>query len=159
MKIQVNGKEVEAYHLIMRKENALEIVNGTKKIEVRDFSPKYGKMFIDPEKEAKYFEKMKQPNFEYIDENGVAECDKVYRETKYIYFTNYNKSWSLIVEIDFINMLWFTDDDMDFLENELGFTDYKEGYQEFKKNHKEGDELPAIFAIGIKNIISYENLN
>lgn len=159
MKVNIEGKEVEAYHLIMKKENALEIINGTKKIEVRDFNQKYGQMFIDPKKEAEYFEKMKQSNFEYIDQNGVAECDKIYKGIKYIYFTNYNKSWHLVVKISHINMLWFNDDDMNFLENELNFKDYKEGYEEFKKNYKEGDEIPAIFAITIESIVSHENLN
>lgn len=158
MKIQVNGKEVEAYHLIMRKENALEILNGTKETELREFSKKYGEMFIDKKKEAEYFEKMKQPDFEYVDKNGIAECDKVYKDVKYVYFTNYNKFWYLIAEIAQIYMLWFTDDDMDFLSNELNCKDLEDTYKDFKKNHKEGEEIPAVFALNIKKIISHENL-
>lgn len=156
--MKIEGKKVDAYHLIMRKENALEILNKTKTLEIRDFNKKYGQMFIDPKKEAVYLEKIKDPNFEYIDENGVAECDKIYKDTKYIFFTNYDKTWSLVVEIRRIFMLWLTDDDMDFLENELNFKDYKEGYQKFKETYKEGDEIPAIFAIDIKRIVSHENL-
>lgn len=160
MKIQVNGQEVEAHRLIMQKANAKEILDGVKKVEIREFNPTYGKMFIDPKKEAEYLEKTKQPNFEYIDENGVAECDKIYKDTKYLYFTNYSGSWSLIVEIDTINMLWFNDDDMDYLSNDLGCKDLEDAYQEYKNNlnGEEPEDTPAFFAISIKNIISHEGL-
>lgn len=156
MKIQVNGQEVEAYHLIMKKENALEILNGTKKVEIREFNQKYGTLFIDPQKEAEYFEKMKQPNFEYIDENGVAECDKIYKDVKYIYFTNYNKSWSLVVEIDQIYMLYMIKDDIEFLSEQLGFKEYDNEWQQFEG--KDLDDIPSFFAIDIKRIVSNENL-
>lgn len=158
MTIKVNGKDVEAYRLIMRKTNALEILNGTKKIEIRDFSRTYGDMFIDPEKEKVYLKKMKEPNFEYIDKNGVAECDKIYKDTKYIYFTNYNNSWSLTAEIEQIFMLWFADDDMDFLSKELDFHELEESYKEYKESVHKDDETPAFFAIQIKKVVSHEGL-
>ena len=47
MTIEINGKPVEAYHLIMKKENALDILNGKKKVEIRAFSEKYNDLFID----------------------------------------------------------------------------------------------------------------
>ena len=47
MTIEVNGKPVEAYHLIMKKENALDILKGKKKVEIRAFSEKYNYLFID----------------------------------------------------------------------------------------------------------------
>lgn len=156
MKINIDGKEVEVYHLIMKKENALEILNGTKKVEIREFNQKYGTLFIDPQKEAEYFEKMKQPNFEYIDENGVAECDKIYKDVKYIYFTNYNKSWSLVVEIDQIYMLYMIKDDIEFLSEQLGFKEYDNEWQQFEG--KDLDDIPSFFAIDIKRIVSNENL-
>lgn len=156
MKINIDGKEVEAYHLIMRKENALEILNGTKKVEIREFNKKYGTLFIDPQKEAEYFEKMKRPNFEYIDENGIAECDKIYKDVRYIYFTNYNKSWSLVVEINQIYMLYMTQDDITFLSEQLGFKEYDNEWQQFED--KPIEEIPSFFAIAIDKIINHEGL-
>ncbi len=47
MKINYNGQEIEAYSLIMTKENALDILNGKKTIETRMLSAKYEKMFTD----------------------------------------------------------------------------------------------------------------
>ena len=38
MKIDYNGQEIEAYSLIMTKENALDILNGKKSIETRMLS-------------------------------------------------------------------------------------------------------------------------
>lgn len=156
MKINIEGKEVEAYHIIMKKENALEILNGTKKVEIRRFDDKYGKLFIDPKKEAEYFEKMKQPNFEYIDAEGNAECDKIYKDTKYIYFTNYAKSWSLVVKIHSIYMLYMTKDDIEFLSEQLEFHEYNSEWQKFEG--KPIEEVPSFFAIAIDKIISCENL-
>ncbi|AMD85115.1 hypothetical protein SAMN05444369_101291 [Capnocytophaga haemolytica] len=160
MTIKVNGKDVEAYRLIMRKTNALDILKGTKKIEIRDFSKTYGDMFIDPEKEKVYLKKMEEPDFEYIDKNGVAECDKIYKDTKYIYFTNYNNSWDLVAEIEQIFMLWFTDDDMEFLSKELNFHDLEESYKEYKANGHDDNEdgTPAFFAIELKGVVSHRGL-
>lgn len=45
MKISYNGQEIEAYSLVMTKENALAILNGKKDIETRMLSTKYEKMF------------------------------------------------------------------------------------------------------------------
>lgn len=38
MKIEVDGQQVEAYDLLMRKEYAKEIISGKKKVEFRSFS-------------------------------------------------------------------------------------------------------------------------
>lgn len=43
MKISYNGQEIEAYSLVMTKENALAILNGKKDIETRMLSTKYEK--------------------------------------------------------------------------------------------------------------------
>ena len=47
MKIEYNGKEVEAYRLITKKKFAQEIFEGKKKVEIRAFSNFYEKMFFD----------------------------------------------------------------------------------------------------------------
>lgn len=45
--IKYNGQDIEAFALIMKKENALDILNGNKAIETRMMSAKYEKMFTD----------------------------------------------------------------------------------------------------------------
>ena len=49
MKIKVEGKEVEAYNLLMRKEYAMDIVSGKKTLEIREFKSHYVDMFTDKE--------------------------------------------------------------------------------------------------------------
>lgn len=53
MKITYNGKEHEAYALVMKRENALEILNGTKRVEIRAFTEFYDRMFLDMDIVAK----------------------------------------------------------------------------------------------------------
>ena len=47
MKINYKGQEIEAYSLVMNRNNALDILNGKKCIETRMLSSKYEKMFTD----------------------------------------------------------------------------------------------------------------
>lgn len=157
MTIQVNGKPVEAYHLIMKKENALDILNGKKKIEIRTFSEKYLSMFIDQEKYKEYQEKLKEPDFQGIDEEGISEFDKTIRtDIKYIYFTNYNKTWNLVVKIHSFYTLSMIKDDVDFLVENFDFHDFDNEWQQFEG--KELDEIPAFFAIYLDKVISHEGL-
>ena len=157
MTIQVDGKPVEAYHLIMKKENALDILKGKKKVEIRTFSDKYLSMFIDQEKYKEYQEKLKEPDFQGVDENGVLEFDKTIRtDIKHIYFTNYNKTWSLIVKIHLFYTLSMIKDDIAFLAENFDFHDYDNEWQQFEG--KELDEVPAFFAIYLDKVISHEGL-
>ena len=45
-----NGVQVEAHDLIMRKENAWDIINGKKYLEIRSLSPFYIKRFLVPKR-------------------------------------------------------------------------------------------------------------
>lgn len=151
MKIQVNGKEVEAYHLIMRKENALEIVNGTKKIEVRNFSDKYCKLFIDVEKEEKVLETQRNnPDAEFSFEDIMRD------DVKYIFFTNYNKSWSLVVELDYITAFELSETDVKHLNEAFDFHDLDESVEEFK-DEPEG-EKPLMFGLVLGSIVNRLNI-
>ena len=157
MTIEINGKPVEAYHLIMKKENALDILNGKKKVEIRTFSEKYLSMFIDQEKYKEYQEKLKEPDFQGIDEEGISEFDKTIRtDIKYIYFTNYNKTWNLVVKIHSFYTLSMIKDDVDFLAENFDFHDFDNEWQQFEG--KELDEVPAFFAIYLDKVISHEGL-
>ena len=57
-------------------------------------------------------------------------------------------------------MLWFNDEDINFLSDDLGCDDLNEVYQDYKENlnGEEPEEVPAFFAISIKNIIAKEGL-
>lgn len=151
MKINIDGKEVEAYHLIMRKENALEILKGTKKIEVREFKAKYEKLFVDKQKEKEVFEaKDKDPNAEFSFDDIMRD------DVKYIFFTNYSKSWSLVVELDHITAFELSEADITFLKEEFDFHDLDQAIEDFK-DVPEG-EKPLMFGLVLGEIKNRENI-
>ena len=132
MKIDYNGQEIEAYSLIMTKENALDILNGKKSIETRMLSVKYEKMFTD---------------FAQVDENEKLrkagreqECQPILRtDIEAIHFYSTGAPWTLDVAID-----------------EIDFHDFDEQLKEFKKNPPK--ELPLFYYLHICEIISHSGL-
>ena len=149
MTIEVNGKPVEAYHLIMKKENALDILNGKKKIEIRSFSKKYNDMFINKELYKEFQEYLKDPD-------GSMELEDCLNETEYIYFTNYNKSWYLIVEVLDIAVYKMTQEDVEVLNEDYDFHDFDNEWQQYTDLPE--DEIPVFYGLGLADVISHEGL-
>ena len=127
MKISYNGQEIEAYSLVMTKENALAILNGKKDIETRMLSTKYEKMFTD---------------FAQVDENEKLrksghedECKPVLRtDIEAIHFYSTGAPWTLDVAIDEIGIGEVTEEGIKFMHDEFDFHDFDEQLKEFKKN-------------------------
>ena len=149
MTIEVNGKPVEAYHLIIKKENDLDILNGKKKIEIRAFSKKYNDMFINKELYKEFQEYLKDPD-------GSMELEDCLNETEYIYFTNYNKSWYLIVEVLDIAVYKMTQEDVEVLNEDYDFHDFDNEWQQYKDLPE--DEIPVFYGLGLADVISHEGL-
>ena len=97
MKINYKGQEIEAYSLVMNRNNALDILNGKKCIETRMLSSKYEKMFTD---------------FNQIEENEKLrkagredECQSILRtDIEAIHFYSTGAPWTLDVAIDEIGI-------------------------------------------------------
>lgn len=148
-KIKYNGEEVEAYSLIMRKENALDIVNGKKAIETRQFSSKYEKMFT---------------NFNQLEENEKLrkvgredECQPVLRtDIEAVHFYSTGAPWTLDVAIDEIGIGEITEEGIKFMHDEFDFHDFDEQLEEFKKNPPE--EIPLFYYLHICEVISHDGL-
>lgn len=159
MKIKINNKEVEAYRLIMRKENALDILSGKKKIEIRTYSDHYCEMFFDKEK-LKNANKILDKTGNTENDNGDNILEDAIKNLNYVYFTNYNKTWSLVVRLDWIYILGMIKDDIEFLKNEFNFNEYNDEWQQFEKffNNGEHDKIPMFFALAIKDVISHKGL-
>ena len=149
MKITVDGQKEEAYALIMRKENALEILHGTKTVEIREANSKYEKMFTDQDR----LEKNRQAEAEGRDEWQVP----VRTDVAFVHFYNYNNSWSLDCEIDEIGTASLTEEDVDFLNQEFGFHELDNEWQEFVG--KPDDEIPFFFYLNIKGIVAHRGLD
>lgn len=149
MKIIYKGQEVDAYSLVMRKENALDILNGKKTIETRMFSSKYEKMFTD---------------FKQLDENEILrkagrdeECQSVLRtDIESVHFYSTGAPWTLDVAIDEIGIGEVTEEGIKFMHDEFDFHDFDEQLEEFKKNPPE--EVPLFYYLHICEIINHDGL-
>ena len=111
-KIIYEGKEVEAYDFLMKKENALEIISGKKKLEIRSFTPKYLELLIDREQEVKNRENYE----EYI--------LPIRTDISFIHFHNYTNSWFLNVKINEIGLAMMCKEDIETLAEDFDFHDY-----------------------------------
>ena len=149
MKINYNGQEIEAYSLIMTKENALDILNGKKSIETRMLSAKYEKMFTD---------------FAQVDENEKfrkagreQECQPILRTViEAIHFYSTGAPWTLDVAIDEIGIGEITEEGIKFMHDEFDFHDFDEQLEDFKKNPPE--EVPLFYYLHICEIIHHDGL-
>jgi hypothetical protein len=143
--IEVNGQQVQAYDLIMRKEHALEIIAGRKPLEIRAFSDHYCRMFDDKAQQTKN-EKLRK-------EGREDECiDPIRTDIAYVHFHNYNNSWSLDVAIDEIGCEKMDQEGVEFLATEFGFHDYDNEWRQYVG--KPDDEVPMFFWIHIDEVVN-----
>ena len=133
MKIKVEGKEVEAYNLLMRKEYAMDIVSGKKTLEIREFKSHYVDMFTDKE-----------------------QLKKPFKSVSYVRFHNYDYSWILDVKIDEIGLSTMCQEDIEELAEAFNFHDYDKEWQQFE--HLEDDEKPLFYWLHIKEIVSRKGI-
>lgn len=148
MKINVNGNEVEAYALIMKKENALEILRGAKTIEIRSANTKYEKMFTDQEQLAKNREAAKEGR----DDWQVP----IRNDIGFVHFYNYANTWALDCEIDEIGTVSPVKEDAEFLAQEFGCHEFDGAWQEYEGKPEE--EIPFYFYLHITSVVSQRGL-
>ncbi len=160
MKITVDNKEVEAYRLIMRKENALDILSGKKKVEIRTYSDNYCGLFFDKEKLAKANEVFNETG-SVEDEEGNSIFESAIKDVRYVYFTNYNNTWSLVVSLDWVYIMNTTKDWVEFLNENYNFHDLDNEWQQFEElaAKEKYEEIPSFFALAIKEVVSQKGLN
>lgn len=147
--IKYKDQEIEAYSLIMRKENALDILSGKKTIEVRKFSGKYEKMFTDF-KQLEENEKLRKAGRD-------EECQPILRtDVEAIHFYSTGSPWTLDVAIDEIGIGEITEEGIKFMHDEFDFHDFDEQLDEFKKNPPK--ELPLFYYLHICETINHSGL-
>lgn len=148
MTININGKEVEAYDLLMKKENALDIISGKKTLEIRAFSNHYSMMFTD-------FEQLEK-NKKLREEGNDDDCIEPLKGIKYVHFHNYNNSWTLDVQIDEIGLSSMCQEDIEDLADGFDFHDYDNEWQQYEGKYIE--DIPMFYWLHIKKILGKENL-
>jgi len=132
--ITYKGKEVRAFDFLMKKENALDIISGKKKIEFRDFSPHYCNLFENKEKDN--------------------EGNKITRnDIHFIHFTNYNKSWFLNVKIEKVDYCAINKNWHDYFVKNYDTHDFEGLWQ--KNEGKDWKNCPAIFFMPILEVLEH----
>ena len=149
MKINYNGQELDAYALIMKKENALDILSGKKTVEFRAFTPKYEKMFTD-------FAQIKK-NDELVAQGREDECLPPFNtETGAVHFYPYSNNWHLNVLIDEIGTVDVTEKGAKFLAETFGCHEYDDQWQQFA--HLPSEEIPFVFYLHIEKVLDHSGL-
>ena len=138
MKIKVNGKEYEAYDLVMRRENAQAIIDGKKTVEIRSFNGHYMSLF---------YEKEKRKNFDPSDMNA----EEPFKDIKFIRFHNYSYSWYLDVRIDEIGSVILDKEGIGGLQDDFNFHELDSELDRYKDTP--ADEIPLVFYMHIAEIV------
>ena len=127
----------------MKKENALDILAGTKKLEYRNYSSFYISRLID-KKVAKYIQ-------DHIDNDEVmAFCNDI-RQVKKIHFHDYNNSWFLDVECTYVDVFSINRRDIEFLQDKYGAHDFDKNLEAFERNHVK--DRPRLFYLAIGEVL------
>lgn len=145
-----NIEEIEAVRLIMKRENAEDILNNRKFLETRFISPTYESLFFDKKKIAKLEEARKKGRKVEYDSSTIFKDD-----LKYVYFTNYNGSWALTCEIAEIEIYSLIEQDIKYLNEVYDFHDFDDAWQEYKDNP---DEAPEFIGIGLGDVFAVDGL-
>lgn len=144
MTISVNGQQVEAYNLLMKKEYAFDILKGKKCVEFRSFTEHYINRFLDKE------------TMKRNDAKGDVTLDDlesvVRADIEYLHFHNYNNSWYLDVAIQGIGFCCVDSQDIEPLAEQ--FDDFK-AYLDDAKKHDQlpPDERPMMFYIVLAEVV------
>lgn len=147
--IKYKGQDVQAYALLMRKENALDILNGKKTVEVRMMSARYEKMFTD-------FEQLEE-NERLRKEGRVDECKPILRtDIEAVHFYSTGASWHLDVAIDEIGISELTEEGIRFMQDEFGFHDFDGQLEEFKADPPK--DIPLFYYLHIREVIGHSGL-
>lgn len=148
MKINYNGKEIEALHLVMKKKWAQYILAGRKTVEFRAFTPYYRSRLTIPEN----FEENNR-RIQEADRTGVEpELLEDFKPIEAIHFSDYNNTWQLICRTDGIKLVGCDSGGARELRHDWGSHDLDDF------NEVPDGQGPLAFAIHISGIIDHSGL-
>lgn len=138
------GKEMQAFDFLMKKENALDILSGNKKVEIRSFSPFYYRLIHDKEQD-----KLNQKD----PDNFIPP---IRADVSFIHFHNYNNSWFLNVRINEIGVGNLSEQYISDFSKEFNFHDFDDEWQQYKDLPE--DKIPGFYWFAIKEVVNH-NIN
>lgn len=161
LKKKINGFElpenIQCLNLIMKKQYALDIINGKKKVEYRNYSKHYFDRLYDKKMLEMLDEYAENEEVKQICAPGdVATFLDPLRIVETIRFHNYNDTWSLTVECIENDIVALSDPNIDYMYKEFGDTEFAEAVRELQKAGV--DERPIMFYFALGNIIERVNI-
>jgi hypothetical protein len=139
------AKEIECLNLIMKKEYAQQIVEGTKKLEFRNYTDFYTKRLVD-EDVARYIQEHQD------DDEAMAFCNDI-RQVKKIHFYSYSNTWHLDVEVECTDIFSLVKEDMEMLHEDYGVHDFDSTFEMYEKGGIPAEERPWIFYFVIGKVL------
>lgn len=152
MQILVDGNKEQAYHLILDKEQAIEILNGKRKVVITPDDPIHQRVFFKEKEFKEHCRKFEE------DPNYDGSVSDIFKDVWYIHFSEYSDKWHLDVEIKDISLDVLLEEVMNIYHEDYNFHDLDEYWQENCKGLSR-EELPQIFCIEIDKVISHSGLN
>ena len=138
-------EDIECLNLIMKKEYATQIIEGTKKLEYRAYSDFYEKLLID--------KRVSEYLMDNIDNDEVVTFCNDVRQVKKIHFYSYSNTWYLDVEVDYNDVFSLVKRDIEMLHENYGVHDYDEEYMMYEKMGVPENERPWIFYFSISKVL------
>lgn len=147
--IKIGDKMFDAYSLLMRKENALQILSGKKTIETRIDSNKYFKMFLDANQV--------EENKKLIKEGRESECKEALRDDIWvIHFYSTGSDWTLDVTFDEMGYYPMTQESVNRIKEMYPFSDFDDIEDTYYGIPV--DERPWFFWFHIDAIVGHKGL-
>jgi hypothetical protein len=144
------SEDIESLSLVMKREYAEQIKNGTKVIEFRDFSDFYCKRLFDKEVDA--YVNAHKDNQEVMDALHRQIVTPL-RIVNNLHFHNYNNSWFLDVECTFNDTFSVTKNDIEFLQEEYDCHEFDEDLESLEAANVPEKERPYIFYFVIGKVL------
>jgi len=141
-------------NLIMRKEFALQILKGEKKVEIRPFSEHYYNRLTD-KKVDKWMDDHRDD--EGMDKEAFEEFMCSTRPVGRIHFHNYNNSWFLDVRVTENALVGLTEDVVEDLQDRYDFHELDELLASYRKKEQgqKSDVVarPIFYYFGLGEVI------